>query len=161
MRNTRYERGFSLLEVLIAVVLLGLALVALLAANSSFTTVNAAGSELSTAEFLVEQIKELTALLPVVDPEDADTFFGPEEAAVADYDDLDDFDNASFSPPINANRQVLANFATFNQRIRVERVNRSDFEQAVAGHTGFVRVTVTVSSNSKAVSSTSWIRAQY
>ena len=29
---------------------------------------NVAGADLSTAEFLVEQIRELTTMLPVVDP---------------------------------------------------------------------------------------------
>jgi prepilin-type N-terminal cleavage/methylation domain-containing protein len=161
MRNGRYKRGFSLFEVLVAAVLLGLAVVALLAANSSFTTINAAGADLSTAEFLVEQIKELTVLLPVVDPESGATVFGAEEAALANYDDLDDFDNATFCPPVNANRQLLNNFATFSQQVRVAKVSRGNFEQVVAGHEDFVRVTVTVSKDSRPISATSWIRARY
>jgi Tfp pilus assembly protein PilV len=154
--------GFSFIEVLIAVVLIALAIVSLLAANSAFTKANSAGTYLSTAQFLVEQIRELTALLPVIDPNTQTSTFGAEEAALADYDDLDDFDGGSFSPPISADRAVLNNFAAFSQQITVENVNAADFEQVVADHGSyFVRVTVTVLLNSAEVSSNSWVRARY
>ncbi|UCF43263.1 MAG: prepilin-type N-terminal cleavage/methylation domain-containing protein [Planctomycetota bacterium] len=154
------KTGFTLVEVLVAVILVGLAIACLLAANTSFTNTNAAGLDLSTAEFLSEQIKELTALLPVVDPNTGTDLFGPEEATLADYDDLDDFDEASFSPPINADRQPLSNFAAFTQQVTVENVNAADFEQVVGDHTSdFVKVTVKVSLNAREISSTSWLRA--
>jgi len=154
------KTGFTLVEVLVAVILVGLAIACLLAASTSFTNTNAAGLDLSTAEFLSEQIRELTALLPAVDPNTGTDLFGPEEAALADYDDLDDFDGASFSPPINADRQPLSNFAAFTQQVTVENVNAADFEQVVGDHTSdFVKVTVTVSLNTREISSTSWLRA--
>jgi len=163
MRDTRYENGFSLIEVLIAVILVGLAIASLVAANSSFTKANGAGVNLSTAEFLVEQIRELTTLLPVIDPETGTDTFGPESAeTVANYDDLDDFDGANFSPPISTSREVLNNFAAFSQQITVENVNTANFEQVDTDHnSNFVRVTVRVLLNSQEVSSASWIRAAY
>ncbi len=97
MRDTRYKNGFSLIEVLIAVILVGLAIASLLAANGSYTRINGAGVVLSTAEFHIEQIRELTILLPVVDPQSETGTFGPEEAGLAGYDDLDDFDNRAGS----------------------------------------------------------------
>jgi prepilin-type N-terminal cleavage/methylation domain-containing protein len=155
------KAGFTFLEVLVAVILVGLGVVSLLAANSAFTKANAAGTDLSTAEFLIEQIRELTTLLPVIDSNNTGVF-GPEEATLADYDDLDDFDDASFSPPISADRATLSGFAVFTQQITVQNVNPGDFEQVFADHTSnFVRVTVKVLLNSKEVTSTSWIRARY
>ncbi len=145
-----------------AIVLVGIAIASLVAANSSFTRATGAGTDLSTAEFLIEQIRELTTLLAVVDPDTGDGFFGPEEAALANYDDLDDFDGASFSPPISSNRVPLSNFAGFSQQITVENVSASDFEQVAPDHgSSFVRVTVRVLLNSKEISSASWIRARY
>jgi len=136
--------------------------VSLVAANSSFTKANAAGTDLSTAEFIVEQIRELTTLLPVIDPNTGISMFGPEEAILADYDDLDDFDGASFSPPISTDREVLNDFAAFSQQITVENVSAADFEQVVSNHSSFfVRVTVKVFLNSREISSASWIRARY
>jgi prepilin-type N-terminal cleavage/methylation domain-containing protein len=160
--NRQSNSGFSLIEVLIAVILVGLAIAALIAANSSFTEANAEGTELSTAEFLIEQIRELTAMLPVVDPNTGTTVFGPEEAILADYDDLDDFDGASFSPPIASDRETLSGLAAFSQQVIVENVNAANFEDVVADHNSyFVRVTVKVFLNSRQISSTSWIRAQH
>jgi len=162
MRDTKYKKGFSLIEVLIAVVLVGLAITALVVASGSFTIANSAGTDLSTAEFLIEQIRELTTLLPVIDPQSGTATFGPEEANLADYDDLDDFDGASFSPPISANRDILNNFAAFSQQVTVENVNPSNFEQVVSDHgSSFVRVTLKVFLNAKEICSSSWIRARY
>jgi prepilin-type N-terminal cleavage/methylation domain-containing protein len=165
MGANRVCHGFSLIEVLIAVILVGLSIVALVAANNSFTMANVSGADLSTGEFLVEQLRELTTMLPVSDPaaKDWDTF-GPEadEPGVADYDDVDDFDEVIFSPPIDAGRQVLNEFAVFTQRVTVENVNQGDFDVMVADRgSDFVRVTVIVSRNAQQVSSATWIRARF
>jgi prepilin-type N-terminal cleavage/methylation domain-containing protein len=164
MQGRRYEGGFSLLEVLIAIILVGIAIASLLAANSSFTKANAAGTELSTAEFLLEQIKELTVVLPVVDPNTGMLTFGPEadETTLAHYDDLDDFDGAVFSPPINNYKATLNDFAAYTQQITVENVSATNFEQVVADHGSyFFRVTAKVFYGSKQVVSADWIRASY
>jgi prepilin-type N-terminal cleavage/methylation domain-containing protein len=132
------KHGFTLIEVLIAILLVGLAIASLLVANSSFTKANAAATDLSTAEFLIEQIRELTVM--------------------TGYDDLDDLDDVSFSPPISADRKVLDDFAAFSQQITVENVSDANFEQVVVD-SNFVRVTVKVFLNSKQISSASWLRA--
>jgi len=157
------RRGFSLIEVLIATLLVGLSIAALLAANGSFSMANVAGADLSTAEFLVEQIRELTTMLPVADPAGTSwTTFGPEEASLAGYDDVDDFDNATFSPPINASRAPLNDLAGFSQQVIVQNVSSSNFD-TVAGDclTPFVRITVNILQNGRQISSASWIRARY
>ncbi len=134
--------GFTLIEALFAILLVGLAIASLLGANTAFTWTNAAGTDLSTAEFLLEQIKELTAL--------------------AAYDDLDDFDDATFSPPVGADSATLNDFAAFTQQVTVENVSSSNFAMTVTPHTSsFVRVTVSILKNSKEICSASWIRAQY
>ncbi len=167
MPAKKYKGGFSLIEVLLAIILVGIAVASLVAVNASFTMENAAGTELSTAEFLIEQIKELTVLLPVVDPNIETAIFGPEtgETALAQYDDLDDFDgfdSSTLGAPINADRTLLNDFAPFVQQITVENVSAGDFEQVVAdGTSSFVRVTVTITMNSKQISSADWVRAWY
>ncbi len=142
--------------------LVGLAIAALMAANTALTNANGAGTDLSNAEFLVGEIAELTALLPVADP-DGGTTFGPETGeTLAFYDDLDDFDGQVFSPPINSERAALAASAAFSQQITVENVSPSNFEQVVGdGTTDFYRVTVRVFLNARQMSSASWLRARY
>ena len=157
-------RAFTLVEVMIAVVLIGIAIAALVAANGAFTQANAVGIDLSTAEFLIEQIRELTTPLAVVDPDEGTGTWGLEtgEAIVADYDDLDDFDGTAFSPPIDASGSQMAEFSSFSQQITVENIDQSNLDTVVAGHTtDFVRVTVVVLQNNKTISSTNWIRTRY
>ncbi len=157
-------KGFTLAEILMAVVIIGIAIAALVGANGAFTQVNGAAVDLSTAEFLIEEIRELTTTLPVIDPESGTAVFGPEsdEATVAAYDDLDDFDNANCCPPVDVSATALTDFGSFTQQITVENVDPSSLETPVADHTSdFIRITVVIVQNNRPISSASWIRARY
>ena len=125
----QYQKGFTLLESLFAIFLVAIAVTALIASNISFTQANGFAVEYSTAEFLAEQIRELTDLLPVIDPETEMATFGPEESILTDYDDVDDFDEASFSPPISSARETLSEFSSYIQQITVENVISSNLER--------------------------------
>lgn len=160
--NTNTKNAFTLIEVLLAVVLLGVAVAALVASNNFLTQANSAAANISTAEFLIEQLRELTAPLATIDPETGTAAFGAEEALLADYDDIDDFSASTFSPPIDAGRNTLNNFSAFTQQFTVENVSASNFQLLVPNHSSnFVRITVEVLYNSKPISSTTWIRARY
>jgi prepilin-type N-terminal cleavage/methylation domain-containing protein len=135
------RKGFTLIEVLIAIFLVGLAIASLVAANGSFTKANAAATDLSTAEFLIEQVRERSISV------NYDNLYG-----------LEHFDNVVFSPPISADGGSLNNFAAFSERITVENVSDANFGQVVVD-SNFVRVTVEVFLNSKQISSASWLRA--
>jgi prepilin-type N-terminal cleavage/methylation domain-containing protein len=135
------KHGFTLIEVLIAILLVGLAIASLLVANGSFTKANAAATDLSTAEFLIEQVRERSISV------NYDNLYG-----------LEHFDNVTFSPPISANGESLGNFAEFSERITVENVSASNFENLDPG-SDFIRVTVKVFLNAKEISSASWLRA--
>jgi len=165
MKSLALKRAaFTLAEIMIAIIFLGLAIAALLGTNRFLTQSNAAAIELSTAEFLTEQLRELTILLPAKDPQTGSTFFGPEtgETTLAAYDDIDDFDNASFSPPINAGRQVINSLASYRQTVAVQNVSPTNFAIVVTDNTtSFLKVTVNIYFNSKLVSSTSWIRTRF
>jgi len=156
--------GFTLAEILVAVVIIGIAIAALVGANGAFTQVNGAAVDLSTAEFLIEEIRELTTALPVIDPDTGTDTFGPEsgETTVADYDDLDDFDNAGFCPPVDVTGDPLTDFGSFTQQITVEYVKPSSLEELEDNPpSDFIRITVVIVQNNRPVSSASWIRANY
>lgn len=162
IRNHKSIEGFTLIEALIAAILVGVGIAALVAANGTLTMANGAGTDQSTAEFLAEQIRELTAMLSVVEPGVSSPTWGPEETSLTAYDDLDDFDGRTFSPPIGANRGVLNEFAAFSQQVTVQNVNPSNFNLVAADlSTPFVRVTVVVSMNGRPIVSASWVRARY
>ena len=162
MKKAICHRGFALIAVLVAVMLIGLAVVALMTVSMSSTQINSAGIELSTAEFLIEQIREQIDLLAVVDPNTDTAYFGAEEAGVANYDDVDDFDGANFCPPISSEKEVLSDLLAYSQQVTVENVSESNLEQVVSNHSSpHVRVTVNVLLNGSEISSNSWIRTNY
>ncbi len=161
-------RGFTLIEVLIATILVGFSIAALMAANGTLSMANGAGADQSTAEFLAEQIRELTAMLAVVDPTTGIATFGPEplEASVVSYDDVDDFHDFSsiyLGGPISATRTVLTEFSAFSQQVTVENVSLANLDQVadVPHSSPFVRVTVRVFKSGRLICTTSWIRARY
>jgi type II secretory pathway pseudopilin PulG len=140
LQNQIHRDGFTLVEVLIATLLVGLSLASLLGATAAFTAANGAGTDISTAEFLIEQIKGLTMM--------------------TQYDDLSALDGVSYSPPIGANGIALSGLDAFSQQVTVENVNAADFEDVVIS-SNFIRVTVVIYRNSRKLSSTSWLRARY
>jgi prepilin-type N-terminal cleavage/methylation domain-containing protein len=156
------DKAFTLLECLFAIMLVGIAVAALVAANGSFTRINAAAVELSTAEYLIEQIRELTDMLPATDPDVPGWSFGCGEASLSLYDDVDDFDGKVFNPPITSDRQSLNEFSVYAQEVTVVNVSESNFEQVVPDNsTAFLKVTVSVTFNGNEISSASWIRTRY
>ncbi len=161
------QKAFTLIESMVAMIIIGIAMAALIAASTSMTRVSGAGINISTAEFLIEEIRELTTDLPVVDPETDITTFGPEEPALVFYDDLDDFNGASFSPPIDITRNQLVNFTGFTQQVTVQNVGDNnpadgvDLTAVTVNHgSDFVRITVDILLNGNIVSSSSWIRTR-
>jgi prepilin-type N-terminal cleavage/methylation domain-containing protein len=155
------NKGFTLVEVLIAVVLVGVAIAGLVGASGALTMVNGAGLDLTTTEFLIEQIRELTATLPAVDPATGTATFGHEESTLSAYDDVDDFHGSSFHPPIDAGRTALNDLAAYTQVVTVQNVNPSNFEQTVTNHsTKFYRVKVEIRRGGRVVNSASWLRSR-
>ena len=135
-------KGFTLIEALFATMLLGLVVAALVAASGAFTMANGYGVDLSTAEFLIEEVRERTTNI------DVDTL-------IASYD------GQTFSPPVDINGTTMSDFVGFSQQVAVEHIQSGNFDQVDGtGTSDFVRVTVTVSKSGAPVSSTSWIRAR-
>jgi hypothetical protein len=142
--NNKYKKlygaGFSLIEALVASVIIGLAVVGLLLSSGSLTKVNAAGIEISTAEFLIEEVKSRCASMA--------------------YDDLPAF-AGTYSPPQDIYGTALTNFSTFSQQVTVENVSNSDFTVVVVpGGSGFVRITTKILLNGSEISSADWMRAR-
>jgi prepilin-type N-terminal cleavage/methylation domain-containing protein len=97
------KHGFSLIEVLIAILLVGLAIASLLVANGSFTKANAAATDLSTAEFLIEQIREQTVTTPFADLANTSGFVptsypGYSQKTTVEYVNASDLRTVSPSP---------------------------------------------------------------
>lgn len=140
-KSVKKTTGFTLIEAMFATMLLGLVIAALVAASGAFTMANGYGVDLSTAEFLIEEVREHTANV------DFDTL-------VASYD------GQTFNPPKDVTGTDMTDFSEFSQQITIDYVESGNFDNTVTGPTDFIRVTVTASKAAAPVSSTSWIRAR-
>lgn len=140
MKKLKYNAGFTLLEALMAAMLIGLAIAALAASSGAFTAYNAAGVDLSTAEFLIEEVREMTA--PV------------------EFADLDDY-AVTYTPPVDAGGAEMLEFTAYAQQITVQYANPADLTQASVAATDLRRITVAILKNNQEITRSSWVRANY
>lgn len=107
--RARSGRGFTLLETMLALVIIGVGILAFIDAQSAFTRSNNWSSSAATGVLLANEIREMTRRLPRHDPVTGLSLvqqsgspvlqgWGREtgEVSVDDIDDLDDLDGASF-----------------------------------------------------------------
>jgi len=130
--------GFTLIEAMMATLLLAIAITGLMLSSQAFTQVNSAGLDTSTAEFLIEEVRARTASM--------------------DFDGVAAF-AGSYCPPEDVEGNALAAFAAFTQQVTFQNVSASDFTVPQAGG-DFARVTVTILRNGSAISSADWIRTR-
>jgi prepilin-type N-terminal cleavage/methylation domain-containing protein len=142
-----FGRGFTLIEVLFAVVLVGMAIAGLTMSSFAYTQSNGAGADLATAEYLIEQIHEMTATMTV------DQIYA--------YGGTGTNWRTAFVP-INANGVALGtSFSAWKQQLRVEKLQK-DLSTADTGTTPqFYRISVRSLKNNSPVATQSWIRARY
>lgn len=142
MQRKNHNKGFTLIEVLLAVILVGIGIAGIVSANGYLTKVNGAGVELSTAEFLVEQIRERTAEM--------------------NFSSITSLNNKTYSPPEDSAGTVLTDFSDYTQQIKAVHVTSADLTVVDGGGSSdYVRVTVEILRNARVVTSGSWIRANY
>lgn len=97
------DRGFSLVEVVVATAIIGMGVLALMACVGAGTRANGFGKTLTQATLLAQEMREWTLRLPFTDPDDGteDNSPGPDggENPQWNVDDLDDLMGVTFSPP--------------------------------------------------------------
>lgn len=109
VRGRRTRRGFTLLEAMMAIVIIAVGVLAFVDAQASFTRSNTWSSQAATGMLLANEIREMTRKLPRHDPVTGLTLVGTGgsavlhgwgretgEVAVDDLDDLDDLDGVIF-----------------------------------------------------------------
>jgi len=94
--------GFTLIEAMVATAIVGLGIAAMIASIGSGTRVNDAGTQLTTAAFLAQEVREYTLKLPFSDPDAGSDSNppGPDGSSPQVFiDDLDDLMGVTYSPP--------------------------------------------------------------
>jgi type II secretory pathway pseudopilin PulG len=157
-RIGRRRRGFTLLDTGLGTIIIGLGIVSTLQLLGKLTASQGDGQDLTIAVNLANNVHELTFNLHFTDPI-APTHWGPEAGeTLATYNDNDDFDGATFSPPIDARRQAVPNLAGWTQSISVRSVDQNNLTATVPnGSTPAERIIVTVSHLGQVVYQESWL----
>ncbi len=128
------RRGFTLLEVAIATLIVAIGITALLTASASCTKTNAAGEELTNAAFLAQEIREYCAGL---DPCDLNLA-------------------AQYSPPVDASLTSISGMSNWKQVITLQWKDPNGLGDS-ATETDIRYVRVTVQHYDANVLSTSWL----
>jgi prepilin-type N-terminal cleavage/methylation domain-containing protein len=155
--GTRARRGFTLIETALATIIVGVGVLAMVAAQQAFHQKNQWSTQASIAMRLGNEIREMTLNLQRHDPVTGMDNWGPElnEDGLGDFDDLDDFDGEAgegtiFSAalgngPVNARREVVGDMEGWSQTVLVACVDPLNITEAVNDFTSdFVKIEVIV-----------------
>ena len=141
-RSTRRNAGFTLIEASLTTVIIGVAVLSIVEAQQAYQAKNAIATRVGTAMQLTNEIRELMANLPLLDPQtpndQAGLDFDEDEAMPSTWDDLDDFvgsvsatgeptprvfDAATTGGPINAIGFPVPELRQFSQQVEVQPVD--------------------------------------
>jgi type II secretory pathway pseudopilin PulG len=152
--------GFTLIEAAVTTVIVGLAVLSVMAAQQAYHQQTYFAQKVSTGLMLATEIRELTLTLPQHDPITGTDHFGAEANEWVDgdlyqsveyFDDMDDFagpdgTGINFSPPVDGLRQQIPNMESWTQIVTVEPVDKQDISGPDVGvdTTNLLRLTVRV-----------------
>lgn len=164
--------AFTLLEVLLAVIILGMGIVATLNSMRYSTVSNSRSSRWTEAVFLAQEIRTWTEGLPFSDQDTGDLLNppGPDnyQADGSPYvDDLDDLKDASFSPPRDSLGNPIDRLAGWTVNISMDWRSDADPSVSIAepglaqdGDLAHIQVTV-IAPDGEGLLTTGWLCARH
>lgn len=131
---------------------------------------NGTASEMTAAMMLAANVQEGMANLSFSDPILGKSVFGPESGeTLPNFDDVDDFDGQTISPPIDSMRTAIPELSQYSQVIGIDPVDPNSLSltlpKTVTNRSAVrikVRVLYTpfVGAGSQEVYSTAWVRTE-
>jgi MSHA pilin protein MshD len=132
-RRSIRRRGFTMIEAGLTTIIVGVGIAASMSLFGACSMQNINASQSTTAMMLADNIQEAMANLSFADPITGTTTFGPEGGeTLASYDDVDDFDGLTISPPIDATRASLTDLSQYSQVIAVTPVDPNNLTTTLA-----------------------------
>lgn len=154
VRRRRHQGGFTLIEAALTTVIVGTGVLAIVAAQQAYHQKNQWAKRAGTGMLLANELRELMATLPMRDPISQANHIGPEENDPTNYDDIDDFTDATIgegiqgeeAQPLTGLGERADSLARWSQHVRVEELKHDDVTGPVQaeGEGDVARVTVTV-----------------
>ncbi|MGF1634667.1 MAG: hypothetical protein ACFCVE_12510 [Phycisphaerae bacterium] len=141
----RFAGGFTLPEAALTMAIVGMGVLSVVRLMAACTQQNRMGDHITTGMMLAANMQEALTPLPFSDPDGAGgVVIGSEPGETTlTYDDIDDFHNKSFSPPLDAMRSEIADLARYTQSVVVEYVD-PDRPSVTGVATDAKRVTVVI-----------------
>lgn len=158
--HRRPSRGFTLAEAAVSTVLVGVLLVASLQAIGAAKTAQYKTSESLRAQLLADGLLAEILTKAYTDPGPI-PFFGPEvgEASRAAFNDVDDYNGWTESPPQNADGTAMSGFPNWTRSVAVAWCPTNSIMAAAGADTGLKRITVTVTHNGVPITTATAIKA--
>lgn len=159
-QNLRSGRGFTLVEAMMSMLVVSILLVGSMNAAGSAGMAQFKASERTTGRLLAAGL--LNDIL-AMNYEDADTTpalgieSGESSASKSAWDDVDDFNGWTESPPQNYNGTAMSNMTGWQRSVTVTRIAAADLTQS-ASETGAKLITVTVRRNNVPIATRVGIR---
>jgi len=153
--------AFTLVEAVLSLVIVGAVLVAALSTVGASRLSQQRTSQYSRGQLLAESLMAEILRQDYQDPNDPPVFgceSGESTSTRADFDDVDDYNGWSSSPPTAKDGTQLAGLSGWQRSVTVQWVDPADITQVQASETNTKRITVTVSCNNKQVGSLTAIR---
>ena len=149
MRGHHRGAGFSLVEIAVLVTIVSLAVPPIVSLLGQTLIDSTKANRTAQATQLARSMMEEILSKEYEDPQAPSGSFGTEESSRIDYDDVDDYDGYTQSPPTDCRGSAFAAYAGFRVRVTVNNVMGDDPGGAAApdGSTSYKRIVVRVSWN--------------
>lgn len=166
--------GFTLIECALAMVIIGVGMIASIRLFSACSQQSSSSNQMTTAMLLTSHIREAMVGLSFNDPISGRSNFGYEAGeTLPTFDDIDDFDGQTYNPPIDSLRSTITSLGQYSQVVSVlpvfpnklkSNTNESALEISKTTYTGAARVRVRIlfraktTDTAKEVYRASWVR---
>ena len=159
-RRRRRCAGFTLIEAIISIVLVGALLVAVMNTVGASKTVEYTTLERSEGNLLAQSMMAEILNRSYEEPDDTPVF-GRETAEIVaqrdQWDDVDDYNGWSATPPERPDGTAIAS-SEWTRSVAVVRVNPDDLSQTSGSETGAKKVTVTIKRGGRVLATRTAVR---
>ncbi|HVJ86030.1 MAG TPA: hypothetical protein VM452_10330 [Caulifigura sp.] len=146
--HLKRRAGFSLIEIAISSLFVGTILVAAMSTTGAVVRFRSSTADQARATLLATDLLAEIQQRPYSDPNQT-PIFGREsgETVRSQFDDVDDYDAWTESPPKNQAGTSLPGFTGWSRTVNVARAQRSAPIQTASSEEGLKRITVVISKN--------------
>lgn len=156
------SRAFSMIETTVCILIVGITLVAALNTLGASVSGQSKTNDRSVGQLLAQALMSEILQQAYVEPVDTPAFgreSGESASSRANYDDVDDYDGYTESPPQMKDGTILTEYAGWQRTVSVNWASGLDFRANSLIDSGLKRIVVTVSHNGVTAATTTAVRS--